>query len=270
MAPAPSLLPPPVPHGRPPPGVRWSAPPYCPPSELRWRSPRSNCPSRPRPGAGPARRRRGLPLRPVPVQRHHAACPYPPSSATRARAPSWPSAKASPMSRPGDRVVLNWAPSCGIATSARLGEVVAVRQRARRRRPYAYARTADGDGALPRPERRRLRRGDGRRGAGCVLPAARTGCRSPTPRCSAAPSSPDTARCTTRARVRDGRVRRGLRGRRGRPGHPPVRADRGRRRRSSRSMSPRRRRSWRGRPGPRSTSSPPRPPPSEIRALTGG
>ena len=83
------------------------------------------------------------------------------SSATRAPAPSSPSARASRASRAGDRVVLCWAPPCGTCWFCRQGEPWLCERSSDAAAGAAYAHRRR-PGRLPGPVHRRLRRGDRR------------------------------------------------------------------------------------------------------------
>ena len=95
------------------------APPSCPPSALRWRSPRSSCrsPGPGRSGSGSPPPASATPTCPCPTA--PCGCRSPPSSATRARAPSSPSDKGSRTSRPGTGWSSTGRPPAAVATPAR-------------------------------------------------------------------------------------------------------------------------------------------------------
>ena len=168
--------------------------------------------------------------------------------------------------RPGDGVVLNWAPSCGRCHACSRGEV------------WLCADALTGAGAV---HARRVRDGaDLHPGlnvaafaeetvvpVSCLLPAPEA-FRSPTPPCSAAPSSPATGPCTTRPRCGPARASpcsgsAGWDSPRSRRRGSPVR------RRSSPSTSRRRRRRSPAGPAPPTSCSPSDATAREIRALTG-
>ncbi len=100
---------------------------------------------------------------------------------------------------PGDDVVLNWAPSCGACHACSLGEVWLCANALAWCRGV-HARRAD-DGADLHPGLNVAAFAEETVvSAACVLLRPRTVSRSPTPPCSAAPSSPATAPSITRRR----------------------------------------------------------------------
>ncbi len=225
---------------------------------------------RPRTGPHPSRRCRGLPLRPVPQQRHHArAGPGGPRS--RGRGHGRGRGEGVTHVAPGDPVILNWAPSCGTCHACALGEVWLCANALNGAADVYAHRSSDGSDLHPGLNVAAFAE-ETVVAAACVLPlpegipltdAALLGCAVLTgygaihhsAQVRGGRRSPSSASEEWACRLSS---------------RPGSRAPR----RSSPSMSPRRRRSWPARPERRTTWSPPRTRPArsepspENRALT--